>query len=86
MPPYQRLGIGSVLLESMYNYYLKDKKCIEITVEDPSVDFQQLKDALDIKFIWKNRFLKSLQKLFSSKSKLKSTTINRMNFDDLTLD
>jgi len=52
LPTYQRLGIGSTLLESMYQYYLDDKKCTEITVEDPSDDFQQMKDALDIKLIW----------------------------------
>jgi histone acetyltransferase 1 len=40
LPPYQRLGIGSTLLENMYNFYLVDKKCTEITVEDPSEDFQ----------------------------------------------
>ena len=39
LPPYQRLGIGSTLLEKMYSHYLDDKHCIEITVEDPSDDF-----------------------------------------------
>lgn len=60
LPTCQRLGIGSTLLEHMYNYYLEDKKCTEITVEDPSDDFQQMKDALDIKLIWKEGFFKSL--------------------------
>lgn len=40
LPTCQRLGIGSTLLELMYNFYLQDKKCTEITVEDPSDDFQ----------------------------------------------
>lgn len=86
LPPYQRLGIGSTLLEEIYKHYLADKKCTEITVEDPSVDFQQMKDALDIKLIWKNGFFDSFRKLFKGKSSLKSSSINRFNFEQLELD
>lgn len=86
LPPYQRLGIGSTLLEQMYTYYLADKKCTEITVEDPSDDFQQMKDALDIKLIWKNGFFESFRKVFLGKHALKSSTINKFNFDQLELD
>lgn len=67
LPVYQRLGIGSTLLEHMYQFYLKDKWCTEITVEDPSDDFQQMKDALDIKLIWNAGFLKSLRALILTK-------------------
>jgi histone acetyltransferase 1 len=67
LPTYQRLGIGSTLLENMYQYYLADKKCTEITVEDPSDDFQQMKDALDIKLIWKAGFFKSFREIFNTK-------------------
>ena len=81
LPPYQRHGIGSVLLEQMYNFYLIDKRCTEITVEDPSKDFQQMKDALDIKLIWKNGFFESLRKVLKGKSALKNAVINRFNFD-----
>ncbi|CDW89701.1 mannose-1-phosphate guanylyltransferase [Stylonychia lemnae] len=86
LPSYQRLGIGSVLLEQMYNFYLADKKCTEITVEDPSHDFQQMKDALDIKLIWKNGFFESFRQVFKGKSSLKSSIINKFNFDQLVLD
>jgi len=67
LPTYQRLGIGSTLLENLYNFYLDDKKCTEITVEDPSNDFQQMKDALDIKLIWKGGFFKSIRKIIGPK-------------------
>lgn len=67
LPTYQRLGIGSTLLENMYQYYLNDKKCTEITVEDPSDDFQQMKDALDIKLIWKNGFFRSFRHILAPK-------------------
>jgi hypothetical protein len=73
-------------LEQIYTHYLADKKCTEITVEDPSVDFQQMKDALDIKMIWKNGFFETFRKLFKGKSSLKSATINKSNFDQLYLD
>ena len=86
LPPYQRLGIGSTLLEKMYQYYLDDKLCIEITVEDPSDDFQQMKDALDIKLIWKRGFFRTFRKTLKNKTGLKSCTINKHNFDDLLLD
>jgi GNAT superfamily N-acetyltransferase len=39
LPTQQRLGVGSTLLEQMYKFYLADKRCTEITVEDPSDDF-----------------------------------------------
>ena len=67
LPSYQRLGIGSTLLENLYNFYLTDKKCTEITVEDPSDDFQQMKDALDIKMIWKAGFFKSIRNIIAPK-------------------
>eukprot|EP00347_Sterkiella_histriomuscorum_P014339 403361250 len=86
LPPYQRLGVGSVLLEQMYNFYLVDKKCVEITVEDPSHDFQIMKDALDIKLIWKNGFFEAFRNMFKGKNSLKSSNINKFNFDQLVLD
>ena len=46
LPTFQRLGIGSTLLEHIYEHYMLDKKCIEISVEDPSADFQQLKEMI----------------------------------------
>ena len=67
MPTYQRLGIGSTLLENLYNFYLADKKCTEITVEDPSNDFQQMKDGLDIKLIWQAGYFKSIRKIIAPK-------------------
>lgn len=45
-----------------------------------------MKDALDIKLIWKNGFFTSLKQLFKGKSNLKSSLINRNNIDMLVLD
>jgi hypothetical protein len=50
-------------------------------VEDPSVDFQQMKDALDIKLIWKSGFFKSFHQILKGKSGIRTGTINKNNFD-----
>ena len=39
LPPYQKFGIGSTLLETIYNFYLRVQKCQTIIVEDPADDF-----------------------------------------------
>jgi hypothetical protein len=65
---------------------LEDKRCIEITIEDPSDDMQQMKDSLDIKLIWKGGFFRTFRKVFKGKGGLKSCYINRFNFDDVLLD
>jgi hypothetical protein len=35
---------------------LKNHKCYEITVEDPSYEFESMRDAYDIKLLLKNGF------------------------------
>ena len=71
----------------MYNYYLADKRCTEITVEDPSDDFQLIKDALDIKLLWKNGFFQCIRDVFKGKkSAMRAAHINKFNFDQLILD
>lgn len=49
LPPFQRQGLGSQLLETVYRNYLKDDKVIDITVEDPSDNFVRLRDYVDTK-------------------------------------
>ena len=63
LPPYQKLGIGSALLEIMYNHYLSISKCQVMVVEDPADDFQRMKDALDIKFIIRAGYFRSIRNL-----------------------
>jgi hypothetical protein len=95
----QRLGIGSKLLEELYGFYLRDKRCTEITVEDPSDDFQQMKDALDIKLIWQAGFFMSIRALFPAKkgsvskqtpgkmmAAVRKSVVTRDNFEAIMLD
>ncbi|XP_076455980.1 histone acetyltransferase type B catalytic subunit-like [Babylonia areolata] len=47
LPPFQRQGHGAVLLQAFYNDVVPRSLVIDITVEDPSEDFQRLRDFVD---------------------------------------
>ena len=49
MPPFQRFGLGAHLLDSIYSYYIPLPRVVDITVEDPSEEFQRLRDFVDVK-------------------------------------
>lgn len=47
LPPFQRIGVGLQLLDKIYRYYISQPRVVDITVEDPSDEFQRLRDFLD---------------------------------------
>ncbi|RXG60256.1 Histone acetyltransferase type B catalytic subunit [Armadillidium vulgare] len=47
LPPFQRIGVGAGLLQTIYQHYKVNPKVIDITVEDPSESFQRLRDYVD---------------------------------------
>jgi len=47
LPPFQRQGLGVELLSTIYRSYRSNSKVKEITVEDPSDDFERLRDFVD---------------------------------------
>lgn len=47
LPPFQRMGLGAQLLCSIYNHYIPQSSVLDITVEDPSDEFQHLRDFVD---------------------------------------
>lgn len=49
LPPFQKMGLGSELLNTVYKTYWRDDKVVDITVEDPSDNFVRLRDAVDTK-------------------------------------
>ena len=52
LPPYQRKGVGTLLLENCYKYLFKeDKCCLEITTEDPDIEFILMRDYTLCKII-----------------------------------
>ncbi|XP_064644146.1 histone acetyltransferase type B catalytic subunit-like [Lineus longissimus] len=57
-PPFQRQGHGSRLIQTFYDEAIRDKEVLDITVEDPSEDFQRVRDYVDASNC---RHLKSFQ-------------------------
>lgn len=49
LPPFQRLGLGAQLLQAIYSHFISVSTVVDITVEDPSDDFQRLRDYVDAK-------------------------------------
>nr|CAG4640040.1 EOG090X06NC [Daphnia pulex]SVE84882.1 EOG090X06NC [Daphnia pulex] len=47
LPPFQRVGLGAELLNTIYRSFLKDSNILDITVEDPSEEFTRLRDFVD---------------------------------------
>ncbi|KAK5083730.1 histone acetyltransferase 1 [Lithohypha guttulata] len=51
LPPYQKSGHGSQLYQAIYNEVIADQTIYELTVEDPSEEFDQLRDSCDWKVL-----------------------------------
>ncbi|KAL7060793.1 hypothetical protein AAHC03_09409 [Spirometra sp. Aus1] len=49
LPPFRGMGHATRLLESVYDDFVPLPKVIDITVEEPSPEFQRLRDFLDCK-------------------------------------
>lgn len=48
LPPFQRKSLCTYLLNAVYDYYVKNDNVIDITVEDPTEEFQLVRDFVDI--------------------------------------
>ena len=61
MPPYQRKGLGTFLLENCYKYLFKeDKCCLEVTTEDPDIEFILMRDYTISKIITYEKLIDNL--------------------------
>ncbi|XP_003739261.1 histone acetyltransferase type B catalytic subunit [Galendromus occidentalis] len=49
LPPFQKKGLGSQLLQSVYNFYQSRPDVVDITFEDPSDELTRIRDFLDCK-------------------------------------
>lgn len=49
LPPFQGMGIGAELIETVYRKFKADDKVVDITVEDPSDDFRRVRNYVDSK-------------------------------------
>lgn len=80
LPPFQKLGIGAKFIETIYQYFIGDSKVIDITVEDPSDEFQRIRNYVDAKLckdlpafsptVIKNGFTKDMVKEAREKYKI----------------
>ena len=69
MPPYQRKGLGTFLLENIYKFLFKeDKDCLEIMTEDPSIEFILMRDYTICKIITQEKLIDTLLSLIKDKT------------------
>lgn len=47
LPQYRRNGLGTTLLQSIYDYYKRQPATLDITAEDPDEEFIAMRDLLD---------------------------------------
>ncbi|XP_055317994.1 histone acetyltransferase type B catalytic subunit [Sitodiplosis mosellana] len=52
LPPFQSMGIGAQIIETIYNKFNRDDKVVDITVEDPSDDFRRVRNFVDAKLCY----------------------------------
>lgn len=49
LPPFRKLGLCAQLLQAIYTHFIIIPEVLDITVEDPSQDFQRIRDYVDAK-------------------------------------
>ena len=68
-PIYQRKGIGTFLLEHIYKYlFSKDKNCLEIMTEDPSIEFILMRDYTICKILANEKLIDNLLDLIGDRT------------------
>ncbi|XP_050354789.1 histone acetyltransferase type B catalytic subunit [Nymphalis io] len=50
LPPFRKMGICAHLLQAIYSHFVIQPEVVDITVEDPSKDFQRIRDYVDSKY------------------------------------
>ena len=71
-PPYQRKGNGTLLLKECYNNLIKDEKCVEITTEDPCIDFILMRDFTILDMILSKNYFDEFLKEMKNKNEIDS--------------
>ncbi|ORZ22368.1 acyl-CoA N-acyltransferase [Absidia repens] len=54
LPPYQNMGHGGNLYETIFSIFTQRKDVIEVTVEDPNESFSDMRDKCDLRFLQDN--------------------------------
>lgn len=63
LPKFQGNGHGKEIYEFICNEWIKDDKCVEITIEDPNEEFDQLRDKCDLQRIINSGILKDIREI-----------------------
>lgn len=63
LPPFQRQGHGKRMYNFIVDTWMGDQKCVQITVEDPSEEFDELRDHCDVQRLIQSGALESITKL-----------------------
>lgn len=51
LPPYQRMGHGPLLYNTMFSHLIAPDNVLELTVEDPNEEFDDMRDACDLVYL-----------------------------------
>ena len=81
LPPYQRKGYGTLLLENCYKFLYSKEECREITTEDPSIEFILMRDYTWCKIFFDEKIFDDLLSKINGKI---ITTENEYNLFILT--
>ncbi|CAO3594882.1 unnamed protein product [Absidia cylindrospora] len=54
LPPYQNMGHGGNLYETIFKIFTQRKDVIEVTVEDPNESFSDMRDKCDLRYLQDN--------------------------------
>ena len=89
IPIYQRKGFGTFLLENCYKYlYTNDECCLEITTEDPAIEFILMRDYTICKIMVNEKYIDDLLKLvegtiIKNKEIYDKFNLNKNELDDI---
>lgn len=53
LPPFQKLGVGTKLMKTLIQFFIADQTVTDITVEDPSEEFQRIRNYVDASYCMK---------------------------------
>ncbi|CAH1115617.1 unnamed protein product [Psylliodes chrysocephalus] len=68
LPSHQRLGLGTALYETVFKVFQSKSEVVDITVEEPTSNFQIIRDIHDCLMV-KKSFSENLMKVFKSPPK-----------------
>lgn len=54
LPPYQGQGLGQLFYSQLFSTWLADDEIVEVVVEDPNEQFDDMRDRADLAFLNKN--------------------------------